>query len=537
MATYTTNLSTITLCQSNTGFSELAAPHASGSSPASTTENYFQDGNAVDQATGQGVNQGAGMEYIGTALTWTAASNWVVIGWTIYASPTNLKDWATGGFRIGVGSSADNHDLFNAMGNNFGNYPAGGWQSTAIDPEFATPDQTIGTANGTYAGLAFLPNVTAKITKGSPVAVDAWRYGRADIVVTGAASTFTGMATANDAVTAKWGLFQFIGGTYLWKGLMSLGTVGSSVTFSDSNKVIRIDDTPRVLAGFNIIEVTNASSSVTWDTVTFLGAETSITGATPVSPGDFEMVDNATVNFTNCTFTNMGTFIFDTNATTTGGAFIGCGLITGGGAVFTEAKFITSTASATIIESSLSNITDCTFESDGTNHAVELTSIGAGSDDWSGNNLTSYEVGATGSPVTPTSTGNEAIYVNVATASDLTINVSGGATLPSIRVGASFTGSVNVVASSNITISGLRDNTEIRVMTAGTDTELKGIDTAITGTTDDRSYTFALSAGLIVDILIVNIIYENIEIYAYEIPSLDAELPQQQRFDRVYLNP
>ena len=48
--------------------------------------------------------------------------------------------------------------------------------------------------------------------------------------------------------------------------------------------------------------------------------------------------------------------------------------------------------------------------------------------------------------MTPTSTGNETIYVNVATSSDLTINVSTGATVPSIRVGASFTGNVNVVA-------------------------------------------------------------------------------------------
>lgn len=537
MATYTTNLSTITLCQDTTGFSELAAPHSSGSTPASSTENYIQDGNAVDQATGQGDNQDSGMQFIGSALTWTAASNWVVIGWTIYASPTNLKDWSTGGFRIGIGSSANNHDLFNAMGNNFGNYPYGGWQSTAIDPEFATADQTIGTATGTYAGLAFLPNVTVKITKGSPIAVDAWRYGRGDIVVTGTASTFTGMATANDATTAKWGLFQASGGTYLWKGLMSLGTSGASVTFSDANKVIRIDDTPRILAGFNAIEITHASSSVTWDTITFLGVETSITGSAPISAGDFEMIDDATFAATNCSFTDMGTFIFDSNSTLALGSFNRCGLITGGAAVFDGVTFIDSEASATIIDADLVNITDCSFESDGSNHAVELTTIGSGTMSWDGNFLTGYAAGSTGSPVTPTSTGNEAIYVNVATASDLTINVAGGADIPSIRVGASFTGDVNVVASTNVTISGLRDNTEIRVMTAGTDTELTGIEDATTGTTDDRSYTFALSAGTSVDIFIINITYENIEIYAYEIPSSDADLPQQQRFDRVYLNP
>jgi hypothetical protein len=346
MATYVTNLATITLCQNATGFSELASPHSSGSTPGSTSENYIQDGNAVDQATGQAADQAAGMQFTGSALSWTASSNWVVIGWLIYASPTNLKAWASGGFRVGIGSSDDNHKLYNAMGNNFGRYPYGGWQSVAIDPEFATPDQTIGSPGSSYTSLAFLPNVTVKITKGSPIAVDAWRYGRGDIVVTGADCTFVGMAAANDADTAKWGLFQFAGGTYLWKGLMSLGTSGASVTFSGSNRVIRVDDTPRVKAGFNAIEITNASSSVTWDTITFIGVQTSITGSTPVSQGSFKMVDNATVAFTSCVFIDMETFIFQSNATVLSSTFLRCKAVTSGGGTYTGSKVLLSTVAA-----------------------------------------------------------------------------------------------------------------------------------------------------------------------------------------------
>lgn len=340
MATYTTNLSTLNLCDAVTGWTEMAAPHATGSAPGSTTENYIHNGNAVDQATGQADNQDAGIEYdSGSAISWTATSNWVIIGWVIYASPTNLKNWSTGGVRIGIGSSQDNHYFYNAMGNDFGTYPYGGWQNTAIDPEFATPDQTVGSPTSSIQCVAILPNITTKITKGSPLAVDAWRYGRGDIVTTGTSATFTGMAAANDGTTARWGLFQYAGGTYLWKGLMSLGTSGASVTFSDSSKVIRIDDTPRVLSGFNKIEVTNASSSVTWTNINMIGVSASITGSAPISPGDFEMIDNATVVFTNCAFSDMGTFIFQSNATVDTCSFVGCGQITHNGADFDSCTF------------------------------------------------------------------------------------------------------------------------------------------------------------------------------------------------------
>ncbi|MCD6434848.1 MAG: hypothetical protein J7L15_00440, partial [Clostridiales bacterium] len=95
--------------------------------------------------------------------------------------------------------------------------------------------------------------------------------------------------------------------------------------------------------------------------------------------------------------------------------------------------------------SDLSYISSCVFNSVGSNHGVELTSIGSGTMTW--NTVTAdFDTGTTGSPVTPTSTGNEDIYITATSSSDITINVATGATIPSIRVSASFTGVVNVVA-------------------------------------------------------------------------------------------
>lgn len=428
MATYATDLTVLTACDAVTGWSELPAPHSSGAAPAADTENYFHNSISVSQATGQATGTGAGIQFDnGAALTWTAASNWVVMFWTYYAAPTNLATWASGGARLGIGSADNNGDIYNAMGSDFGTYPYGGWQNTAIDPEFATPDATIGTGGGTYRNFIVLPNISAKITKGSPLAVDVLRYGRGEIQVIGTAATFAGMATANDnSTTGRWGLFQLFGKAYDWKGLMSLGLTASSVTFSASNVTINIADTPRVLAGFNKIEVNHVSSSVTWETVTINGSETSITGSVPISPGDFEAIDDATINKTSCTFTDMGTFIYQSNSTITSCIYRRCQLITQGGATFSNNTFDTAEGTIALLVDDLNLITGNTFNSDGTGHAVDLGAIGTTHAVAWDNTDTSYAA-------TNGSTGNETIVVSVNTGITLTINVASGATTPTIK--------------------------------------------------------------------------------------------------------
>jgi hypothetical protein len=88
----------------------------------------------------------------------------------------------------------------------------------------------------------------------------------------------------------------------------------------------------------------------------------------------------------------------------------------------------------------------------------------------------------------------------------------------------------------NITVTGLKDNTEVRIYLTGTTTEVGGIETATSGTTDNRYYTSSLTVGLVVDIAIINVTYENERITGYVIPSLDSSIPIQQRFDRNYNN-
>ena len=440
----TTNLSVFDAADSSGKWAELAG-HLSGGAPAATSENYWQNGTAVDQSTGQAVGTSAGMQCdFGSTLSWTGSSKWVFLTWSKYDAATNIQTWANGGFRIGIGTSSGNMDFVNAYGSDFSPYPAGGWISVAIDPEvaFASPDASDGSGltSGSYRVIGFLPNTLAKVTKGSPIVADIIRYGRGDIVVTGT-ETFSSMATADNTATVRWGLFiPKATGIYEWKGLMSLGTSGTSVSLTDANKTILVQDTPRVSAGFNKIEVSNASSTVSLDSVTIQGVQTSITGSSPISPGDFEAIANATITLSSCTFVDLGTFIFQSNTTVTGTIFRRCGTITQGGATITNCNIVNAdvTSSALIsTTSTMGNVTGCTFVSDGTGHAINLGNVTSSTsfnwnnylDDGAGSEWT----GTTGTTSGTSGTANDAILVNVSSDQTLTINVGTGYTIPTVQ--------------------------------------------------------------------------------------------------------
>jgi hypothetical protein len=92
-------------------------------------------------------------------------------------------------------------------------------------------------------------------------------------------------------------------------------------------------------------------------------------------------------------------------------------------------------------------------------------------------------------------------------------------------------------ATTTVTLTGMQDNTEVRVMATGTQTELAGIENATDGSPGNRSFAFSLTASTVVDIWLINLIYENEDIVGYTVPAVNTSLPQSQRFDRNYANP
>ena len=460
MATYSTDLTTLTTAESGTltEFTDLA----SGGAPGQSGEQFIQGTDCFSQNTG---NKGIGLTIslvydYGSGYSYAAGE--VCFAWLFYFAGTNLETYANSGWRFGIGSSTSAYDWFRVGGSDYGAHKYGGWFNFAIDPT-ATESGTSGGGNGgTYRYYGNIPYTLNAVTKGDPVAVDAIRAGRGEISITGSGGSFSELASYNDYNAGGTppgtsstsvdsgrhvlGLFQAAGGSYLWKGLMSLGLTGTSVTFSDSNETIVIDDCPHMYASFNKVEINNASSSVTFNNVTFISTATTANGL-----GYFEVVDNATVNLIGCSFNEMGIFGFLSNTTLTGCAFNGCGAIDVAGATVNGCGFNVSTSPLVADGTEINSVGSTSpndFVGDGTatpGHAVNLGSVTGGGSAGSPVTLNWYNVLDDGSSntywggSTQASTGgtqgdaNDAILINVAAGTYVKIAVASGATIPSVQ--------------------------------------------------------------------------------------------------------
>lgn len=163
------------------------------------------------------------------------------------------------------------------------------------------------------------------------------------------------------------------------------------------------------------------------------------------------------------------------------------------------------------------------FTSGGVGHGIELgpstpTAITL-------TNVTFSGYGAIG-------TTDAAIYNNSGHA--ITINISGGTT-PTYRNGVDA--STTIVATANVSFTGMKDNTEIRVYDSGTGEQIADIENATDGSPDNRSFTWSDAPGNVVDYVIHSVSYETIRVNGYTVPSAVASIPIQQRIDRNYENP
>lgn len=420
---YATDLSDLLLdMSSTTGWTALGGG-ASGL-VAPETDFFIQGNNCISKAgwstavKGMIYNFGSGI---------TVPTDGAVLMWIYYWAPNSMATEASGGLQLLIGSGSGAFYQFYVAGSDTLVY--GGWLCAAVDPA-QSANATTGSPTSTKQYFGAQANIpSGGPSKGQPLGVDAFRYGRCELRTTdgdagNGYATFNGAAVYAGDVTRRWGLLDFRDGAYYQQGLFLFGLAGTPVDFRDSNRVIFIRNTKKVSANFNTFEVRNASSNIALTNISFQALGT-------VSPGRWVTTDNATVALASCSFTDMGTLGFASNTTATSTTFRRCSTVTGNGATFTGCVFDSSTAASSVVVADLAKLNGCTFASDGANHAVELTSVGSGTMTWNGV-LSGYVTGSTGSPVTPTSTGNEAIYVNVGSGT-LTISVASGASVPSIR--------------------------------------------------------------------------------------------------------
>jgi hypothetical protein len=470
---YTTDLTTIIDFDNDTPTVAEPTGWTAGRSPAEDDADFPIQGTVHGSLTMNTTGK-AGMVATGPTRTWTSGD--YLFGWLTWLAPGAISTQALGGLVMIAGSSSSVQKVFYVGGNDFGSYPYGGWQNFAVDPEL-TADETNGTATDFYV-VGGGANVLSTVSKGNPLGMDVFRYGRGEIRVaageTANYANFAGMAAANDANTERWGLFQAIESGYKSKGLMVLG-YAALVDFVDSNVNIVIDNTEWVQSDFNAIEVRNASSVVDWTSVTIQSLSTT-------SPGTFTVVDNATVTLTSCTFIDMGAFSFLSN-TTVSSAFRGCGQITHGGANVTD-SFISGYEGTAGTAALLYDIaTDPNGEMDdiefvmGTalTHAVQFDSNTPSTISLSGHIYTGYNTSTGSNPTANTGPNDAAIYNNTGAA--LTINIVGGGALPSVRNGANST--TTVVLSKNYTLTGVANPSEVTIL----DRDVVAFESAGTATT------------------------------------------------------
>ena len=122
------------------------------------------------------------------------------------------------------------------------------------------------------------------------------------------------------------------------------------------------------------------------------------------------------------------------------------------------------------------------------------------------------------------------IRVDFPAGATIEINILDSGDTPSID---NVNGStVNVNADTQITLTGLVNDTEISVFDSGDGSEIAHIEDVV-----GNAFAFTDVAANVVDIFIHKEDYYRADILNFTIPASDASIPIQQRFDPNYQNP
>ena len=134
-------------------------------------------------------------------------------------------------------------------------------------------------------------------------------------------------------------------------------------------------------------------------------------------------------------------------------------------------------------------------------------------------------------------TANTTFPSTITLSSGVTVNAIGGSwtlTIPYADPGLTLGAGVTLITPQpTLTFTGLIAGSEIRIYTAGTTTELTGIETS--GTTFAYQYTY--SPGAAIDYVVLNLENEVIRVTNYPLSSTNGTVQINYRTDRNYENP
>lgn len=435
---YNTDLTDITTAESTSGFSA----YGGGSSGLSASPDMSMQGtNCVDK---QITNADKGLYFSGSAVTLGGSPQDHVFIWHFCATPGLADSIAQKGasVMIGTGSTAnckyhiDGNDTYGAAGRVGKCHPID--YTLRSSNTGSRPYRTVQGSPGANPSLFGGGLNTTGSVKGPNMGIDAIRYGTGIYITAGDVSnkaTFAGAATQSDAVGNRWGVLTEIGGGFELQGRFVVGqnTSGTATAayFDDANVSLALVDTEHSATDFTQIVIDHASSTfnLTNATISALGTH---------NPGQL-VFNNASTSaaLDTCVFAGLGISTLRAGVAATSCTWRAAGAITSNGATLDACLITNSPAAAAVIGDDLDDYTDCTFESDGSGHAIDLGTIAADA-------TMGWDNYDSGYAATDGSTGDETIKTSVDSGKTLTINVGSGYTTPTIyNAGA---GTVTVVS-------------------------------------------------------------------------------------------
>jgi hypothetical protein len=267
-------------------------------------------------------------------------------------------------------------------------YPANAsWLIIAIDPNLS------GHADATVSGpvspsaidwFAWMATMTASTAKSENVAMDAIDYitNGTGLTITGATSVFQDFADFDEGTkNNRYGICTQKDGVFYVVGVLTIGT-STTVAFSDTNQVVIFPD-GYFDTGFCGVDLglQHESTTIALTACTFVGKGSyGADGGTADTRPDFGVTGtsgSATIDA--CSFQNFNALVLTAGVTVTDCVFVECESLvqasaTISGCTFDQPPIATAVAFLTSDDPEL--ITDSTFISGGTGHAIEITTPG-----------------------------------------------------------------------------------------------------------------------------------------------------------------
>lgn len=528
---YATNLTDIITDMPNTTGWTLYSGGGGGANSltAPETDDYIQGGaspSCISRNPWTSANY-RGMTYNSSQTITAGEAVWI---WVKSDVTQALTSRASGGIRVWIGSSSGNFYEYYVDGNDTA--VKGGWICYPIDPRngTVTPSGTIGSPTTAKAEFGAGWSVaTSGPSKGFPYKIDAIRKGDSVTVTagdSGTPATWVALAAHSDGLARRWGIVEGTATGASLKGKVNWGSASAGVYSRDANKSVSLEPTLFVVSTFKEIKIQHASTDLEWDNITFVSLGTT-------AKGQF-VVDSATnpkAWITNSNFADIDTTTGGgTNTKFDGTTWRRCNTVTYNGGSYLNCNFLVPTVTA------------------GTgaliwNQNVDPSGKLNGSSFSKGTNAHHAITFGTSSPLTITLNGIDFSGFNAAdgqndsalrflrTTGTITVNLVN--CTGTIKVKKEAGATVNLVSSNTLTLTGLKNPTEVRVFNAGTTTEITGQEAVTTGT-----YTTGIDSATYpsVDIAVLSLGYQNLRILGVSMTT-DQNIPVAQVIDRQYSNP